>query len=479
MKPMPPFSTGTLIMLLVVLFCAAGVRVWYIATCADNGQSGPAIMVQGPTTSCHFLEEKAFRGRTAPTQLDNLVANIVEERSFKCLPPLADSEELTGHGAPLYPLLFGAIASWNTDWADTILRWLQSALGTLTAVCYFFFARRAFHNTLIALLAGLLVAFYPYYVLNTAELNDGVLATFLVSLSLALGARAGQVGGAFTGLTLGVCLAGVALTRAALMPFAAIAVLAFLSDCRRFPLGWFAGFLALMGFGNGLALWGIRDYLHFERPVPIATSTYLHLWIGNNPRATGSTLDESTLRASLPPERLKDLLSEPNQAKRYNALAPDVWQEIRNHPADTMARRLQASLAFVLGDRWLKQHEFALIQDMSDAVAEPPSWLRAHADTILQATLLGLLVLSIVGWRWSYAWRRYGRIGAIATLLIPISYILSHAESLSGPRLPLDGVLLCYAAFALASLLPGLVGAPKSAARGAEEKVPTRSVNEV
>jgi hypothetical protein len=38
---------------------------------------------------------------------------------------------------------------------------------------------------------------------------------------------------------------------------------------------------------------------------------------------------------------------------------------------------------------------------------------------------------------------------------VPLPYLLGHAEALSGPRLPLDGVLLCYAAFVLVALVPG------------------------
>jgi hypothetical protein len=41
---------------------------------------------------------------------------------------------------------------------------------------------------------------------------------------------------------------------------------------------------------------------------------------------------------------------------------------------------------------------------------------------------------------------------------IPLPYILCHAADLSGPRLPLDGVLLCYSAFALLCLVPGIGG---------------------
>ena len=57
----------------------------------------------------------------------------------------------------------------------------------------------------------------------------------------------------------------------------------------------------------------------------------------------------------------------------------------------------------------------------------------------------------------------------LAVLFVPLPYLLSHAEHLSGPRLPLDGVLLCYAAFALVSLIPGLVQTPKSAAKSQQD----------
>ena len=43
----------------------------------------------------------------------------------------------------------------------------------------------------------------------------------------------------------------------------------------------------------------------------------------------------------------------------------------------------------------------------------------------------------------------------LAMICVPLPYLLSHAGALSGPRLPLDAVLLCYAAFALACALPG------------------------
>ena len=43
----------------------------------------------------------------------------------------------------------------------------------------------------------------------------------------------------------------------------------------------------------------------------------------------------------------------------------------------------------------------------------------------------------------------------LAAIWLPLPYILSHAESLHGPRLPLDGVLLTLAAYAFAVIVTG------------------------
>lgn len=466
MKEIPQPTVFTWLGLLAVLVCAGGTRAWYIMECADQGQRDAAIQVQDAPPPANVPQGTSFRARTPPSQLDQLVENLAVHQRFNCVAPLADQEEETAHVAPLYPIVFAVAEYWSGERTDEVMRWLHCALGALTAGFYFLFARRAFHSTLVATLAGLLTAFHPFWVINTAELNDGVFASFVIAMCLALGARAGQTGGSMTGLAFGLALAAAALTRTAFLPFAAVALLWFLWDCKRFSAGWFAGLLALLGFINGVAPWSIRNWQSYERPVPVATSTYLHLWVGNNTSATGAAFDEKKLRASLSEERLKELLSEPNQAKRYNALAKDVWEEVQDHPTETLTRRIQAALTYFLGERWFKQRQLALTQEKSDAIAEPPAWVSEHLETILQGTLLGLIVLGGLGWRFSHAWRRHGRIGAIAVVWLPLPYILSHAETLSGPRLPLDGVLLCLAAFALSSVVPGVAKPSEEGGKG-------------
>src|SRR5207253_1312954 len=105
-------------------------------------------------------------------------------------------------------------------------------LGTFTVVCWFFFARRAFSSLLAGTSAGLLGALYPFWILNTAELADGVLVSFLLAAALALGTRGSQVGGPITSLLFGLSLAGIAMVRAALLPFALVAFVWYLFRCR-------------------------------------------------------------------------------------------------------------------------------------------------------------------------------------------------------------------------------------------------------
>lgn len=75
----------------------------------------------------------------------------------------------------------------------------------------------------------------------------------------------------------------------------------------------------------------------------------------------------------------------------------------------------------------------------------------------LWGMLLVMLILCLLGWRWSCGWSREADLASLALIWIPVPYVLSHAENFSGPRLPIDGVLLCYAAFVLACIVrPGM-----------------------
>ena len=68
------------------------------------------------------------------------------------------------------------------------------------------------------------MAAYPFWVVNVAEINDGVLAGFLLAATLVLAGHVGQEGGIFWGLLLGLLLAAACLVRPAWLPFGFVAL---------------------------------------------------------------------------------------------------------------------------------------------------------------------------------------------------------------------------------------------------------------
>jgi 4-amino-4-deoxy-L-arabinose transferase-like glycosyltransferase len=339
---------------------------------------------------------------------------------------------------------------------DRTVRWVQCVLGALTAALYFLFALRAFESRRVAALTGLFCAFHPYWIIDTAQVNDGVLASFLLGLTVFLGARAAQWGGALASVLYGLGLAGLALVRAALLPFTIVALLWFLLRCRTARQGWLYVILAFLGFVTGLACWTFRNYRAFGEIIPVADSTYLHLWMGNNARATGGPESESTMLQALaaqrgePQNETAEQVGQLSQKERYDQLGRATWKYIRSDPAGALKHRFEAVASFLLGEQWLRDRILWKVNGPESGSL--PDWLAGSYPAILYGSLFGMFTLALLGWRWSYAWRHEMMPASLALIWVPLPYILSHAGVLQGPRLPLDGVLLCYAAFALVCL---------------------------
>lgn len=424
MVEMRRLTLKEVLLLVAILALAAGARAGYLMTCADNGRGDGPLRVETPMR-----------------ELSQLVCNLKSDWRFGLRPsPQADLQD-TASVAPGYPVLMAVVSRLVEEAIlPSTMRWLQCGLGALTAGLYFLFVRRAFRSTLVATLAGLLCALHPFWILDTAALADGVTVTFLLALALFLGARASQTSGPLSSLLFGLTLAALALVRAALLPFAFVALASFLWRSRMLTRGWLAAFLAFLGFVNGLAPWTFRNWQLRGEPVPIVDSTYFHLWIGNRPPASADPQEETAT----------DWLRSGQTLDGH--CAHEMLREMHDRPAETVHRRLLAGLQFIFGERWFSNGRLA---DTTNADEIMPTWLAWSYPMVLESTLLGMIVLGLLGWRWTYGWRASAMPSSLAMIWIPLPYVLSHAEPLSGPRLPLDGVLLCYAAFALACLLPG------------------------
>ncbi len=489
------------LLLLLVIGAAGGARAGYLMTCAKGGKNDGPLRVQelsAPTP-----------GGAKDTEQASLIENVRTDTWFASRAPLSDHEETTAHVAPGYSYLVGLLAKSIPDEAELFrtVRWGQVGLGAIAAGIYFLFARRAFRSSLVGLLAGLFVALHPFWIIETANISDATLASTALGLTLLLGSAAGEKGGAFTSLLLGASLAGLALVRAAFLPFSFIMLVWFLLRSRELRLGWLCALCAFLGFGAAISPWSIRNYQVFQKPLPVVSSTYLHLWIGNNPKATGGSATDEMWAT------LSNSVSTESQPERYEKLGRLVLDEVRERPTETIHRRIWAGLYFVFGQHWFKEGQLAVVETtlspplpMKPAVENKPeegekveerlpppapaepvaakedgheqekvlAWLLTNYNLVLQAVLLGMLLLTYLGWRWSYAWRYQCVPAALAMIWVPLPFLLGHAGMLSGERLPLDGAMLSFSAFALCCLLPGLSGhllsgpAPKPAASEAE-----------
>ena len=168
--------------LLGIVVVAMAARVWYLNEWADGGRSAGPLQVQGTPP---------------PSDLKAILAHLTEDHWFGSRAPLAADEEQTAHVSPGYPWLMAWVdkAPTSLGTLDRTMRWLQCLLGSLTALLYALLARRAFGSLFVAVLTGLLCAVHPFWVVNTAEINDGVVVSFLLGAALWLGARSVQDGG--------------------------------------------------------------------------------------------------------------------------------------------------------------------------------------------------------------------------------------------------------------------------------------------
>ena len=486
MKPVPQFRWTDCLWFLFIVVLAGGARGWYFYECLDNGKGAAPFVVQEPSPGARVSPGTKLNGNEQPTEMDHLIRNLDHQNGFTSTPPLYDLDEEveTAHISPGYPWMIYLVSPlvYDSDGGEDfamvlfIVRLAQCIIGALTAGLYFAFARSAFRSLSVALVAGTFCAVNPFGIINCGELSDGVLSSFLLAMCLLSGTHAGKTGGPVASLIFGLSLAGSALVRAAMLPFAFVGLLWFVGRCRNLQRGWLCALLAVLGFANGMAPWMVRNYQVFGDVVPVVNSAYVHLWMGNNPKATGvvdnqlkivdvdpTKSNSISIEDTLTNKRLAKLktktiendsgekvTSPTKQTERYALLAEDTWDYVRTHPTETVQTRARNTVFFFLGREMFNGSPFQRGQDSSHT----PELLVKNYDMIMSSVLLAMFLLGILGWRWSYASsRNAGGLAAVAVVFVSLPYILGHVTPLWGPRLPLDGILLSYCAVGVMSVL--------------------------
>jgi hypothetical protein len=72
-------------------------------------------------------------------------------------------------------------------------------------------------------------------------------------------------------------------------------------------------------------------------------------------------------------------------------------------------RRITAGLTFFFGEEWFKTKKLwrdqTLTPPAEDERPGPPAWLMGSYPLLFTGSLLGMLLLGVIGWRWSHGWR--------------------------------------------------------------------------
>jgi 4-amino-4-deoxy-L-arabinose transferase-like glycosyltransferase len=262
---------------------------------------------------------------------------------------------------PLYPAFLAAVTFGREAFLPVVF-W-QSLIGAGTVFCTALIARELFGGT-AAVIAAVIAAIYPYYVVHDTALQETALFTFLTALAVLLLLHARRSGSGVTGACAGLALGAAVLTRVTLAPFAILAPICLLvpGTSRSYPPGYRLRAAALCAAAVALIVspWLIRSY-QLNGSATLSAQSGIFLWIGNNPFTFGRYPSESIDRAEEaafealdPGERAEIESLRGNEAQFNQWFRQKGLQYIRQHPwlaVGNGARKIAAAFGLLPSPR--------------------------------------------------------------------------------------------------------------------------------
>lgn len=244
---------------------------------------------------------------------------------------------------PLYPMFLAAVTLGHQAFLPVLLA--QSLIGAGTVLCAALIARELFSNT-AAIIAAVLAAIYPYYVVHDTALQETSLYTFLIALAVLLLLRVRRSGSVLTATGAGLALGAAVLTGANMAPFAVFAPLWLALAGGLHAAPWRRRLrVAILCAGVGgltVAPWLVRSYW-LTGSATLSTQSGFFLWLGNNPYTFSRYPQESIDRsqavalAALSSQEKSEL-----EARQHNEALVDEWfrkkglDYMRGHPWRTL-----------------------------------------------------------------------------------------------------------------------------------------------
>jgi 4-amino-4-deoxy-L-arabinose transferase-like glycosyltransferase len=182
---------------------------------------------------------------------------------------------------PLYPLFLALTALFGKHYLLIVIP--QALIGTGTVLLAFLIGREIF-GARVGLIASIITAFYPYYVMHDTALQETGITTFFVALSVWLLLRASRLDRTRHLFLAGLALGAIALTRASTAPFIPLALIwaAWIGAPGNIKKRLRNAAVIVLALTLTVGPWLIRTWRVSGAPV-LSSQTGRALWIGNNP----------------------------------------------------------------------------------------------------------------------------------------------------------------------------------------------------
>lgn len=240
----------------------------------------------------------------------------------------------TAARAPLYPILLAALW-WGGGPPVLGMRLLQILMGAATVLLTYLIAKREFGRR-VGLIAGIGMAFHPLSCYLTTQILSETLFTFLLTIGIWFwGGRRAYLAGVFFGFA--------ALTRPALLPFL---ILMALYACVCVKQRQFVGKIAMAAILI-IAPWTIRNYVAFQKIIPISTSGWgAQLLFGTLDLPSDLTNKWRVIRSDLDVAGIIEGTNNETEAEKLMMTA--AVQKIKKAPFQWAVKRVLQSYRFFI-----------------------------------------------------------------------------------------------------------------------------------
>ncbi|NQT27213.1 glycosyltransferase family 39 protein [candidate division KSB1 bacterium] len=335
--------------------------------------------------------------------------------------------------APLYPLfLAGIYKLFGVHYI--LVKVIQILLSGLTAWIVFYIAKRLYNET-VGFITLVLFALHPALIAIPAYLYNETLNILLLCVAILFLIRAFQepykwLDWALAGFFLGVSTLVKGSTQ--MFPLFLLGIMLCFSAFRRYWRKWF---LFFMVFCMVLIPWTVRNYIHFNVFLPVATGSGEVLWTGNYLPFDGEHRHDETIA------KIDELAGGKSLIERNRILAKEAKKMILENPWAIMRLMMKKFYRF-----W-----FQVYKNVPTGYDRPPSLLFSLGLGIIHLLVLITAVIGMIRTHWR-------RLDIWIPVLFGAYYTAIHVVTLATPRyrLPLIPLVLIFSSLGISVILSNM-----------------------